>query len=233
MSRSGSDAAPHLAPDLSHVETWLFDLDNTLYPVECELLALVDARMTAFVVRRTGLPPGEALALQRRYHDEHGTTLAGLMAHHGVDPAGFLDEVHDIALDRLRRDPALDRALARLPGRRLVFTNGSVRHAERVLDALGIARRFDDVFAIETAGYIPKPRPESLARLVAAHAVRPRATAFFEDMERNLEPAAALGMTTVLVGPKAATSGAAFVDFRAPALAPFLATVRVGEALAA
>lgn len=221
------------SPDLRRVDTWIFDLDNTLYPSACELLALCDERMTEFVVRATGLSREESRVLQHRYHDEHGTTLAGLMAHHGVDPHAFLDEVHDIPLDRLTEDPALDAALARLPGRRLVFTNGSERHAAKVLDALGVAARFDEVFALDTVeGFIPKPRPEAFGNLMARHAVRPASAAFFEDMERNLAPAADLGMVTVLVGPHAPASTAAFVDHRTEALPPFLASARVMESAA-
>ena len=219
-----------MTADLSHVDTWIFDLDNTLYPAECELLALVNDRMTAFVSRETGLPWADARALQHRYHSEHGATLAGLMADHGVDPTAFLDEVHDISLDRLTPDPALDQALARLPGRRLVFTNGSARHAERVLEGLGIAHRFDEVFHIEAADYIPKPRQESFDAMMRAHAVQPRASAFFEDLARNLEPAARLGMTTVLVGPAAATTEADYVHWRAPQLVPFLNSALIGRA---
>ena len=222
--------ASRSAADLSHVDTWIFDLDNTLYPPERELLSLVNDRMTAFVVRQTGLPWPEARTLQHRYHSEHGATLAGLMADHGVDPTAFLDEVHDIKLDTLEPDLELDVALARLPGRRLVFTNGSARHAERVLEALGVAARFDEVFHIEAADYIPKPRPECFAALVRTHAVAPRRAAFFEDLERNLKPAAELGMTTVLVGPDAETSEASFVHHRAAALAPFLNAARLKEA---
>lgn len=210
------------AADLRHVDTWLFDLDNTLYPEECELMSLVAERMTAFVARATGLERDEAFALQKRYLHEHGTTLAGLMAHHGVDPADFLDEVHDVSLDAVRPDPELDAALARLPGRRLVFTNGDARHAERVLAKLGVADRFEDVFHIASADYIPKPAAATFDRMMRVHAVTPRSSVFFEDTERNLEPAAALGMTTVLVGPRALLSQAEFVHHRTANLTPFL-----------
>jgi putative hydrolase of the HAD superfamily len=218
-----------VAPDLSHVRTWIFDLDNTLYPPECDLFALIDDRMQAFVQRKTGLGPVEARALQKKYYHEHGTTLAGLMANHGIHHREFLDEVHEISLDKLEPDPELDRALARLPGRRLVFTNGSERHARRVLDKLGITERFEEVFDIEACALIPKPEPEAFRRLMAAHAVVPATSAFFEDLERNLEPAAALGMTTVLVGPRAHASTARFVDHRTKGLAPFLMAARLGE----
>jgi putative hydrolase of the HAD superfamily len=222
-------SAPHVA-DLRHIDTWIFDLDNTLYPAECELLALCDERMTDFTVDATGLPRDEARDLQRRYLYEHGTTLAGLMANHGVDPHEFLDHAHDIPLDRLTPDPMLDAGLARLPGRLLIFTNGSEKHAARVLDALGLARRFEGVFAVDTAaGFIPKPQTQAFTNLMQAHGVRPETSAFFEDTERNLEPAAALGMTTVLVGTPAPQSAAAFVHHRAAALPPFLHSARVME----
>ena len=215
--------------DLTHIDTWIFDLDNTLYPPECDLFALIDERMQRFVGRKTGLPADEALALQKRYYHEHGTTLAGLMAHHGVDPREFLDEVHEISLDRLSPDDELERGLARLPGRRLVFTNGSARHAERVLEALGVAALFEEIFDIEAGDLVPKPEPAAFEAIVRRHAVTPKTAAFFEDLERNLAPAAAIGMTTVLVGPHAAGSAASFVDFRAPRLPPFLLEAEVGE----
>jgi putative hydrolase of the HAD superfamily len=217
------------APDLRHVEVWLFDLDNTLYPPETEFMGLIEKRMTAFVARETGLPADQALALQKRYLHEHGTTLAGLMAHHGVDPEAFLDEVHDVSMDALVPDPALKAGLARLPGRRLVFTNGDERHADRVLDKLELTGLFEAVFHIAAADYVPKPHPDTFQRLTRAHDVDPRKAAFFEDSEKNLEPAAAIGMTTILVGPHALSSTAPFVNYRTRQLAPFLAAARVRE----
>jgi putative hydrolase of the HAD superfamily len=228
MSAPGPN--PDQSPDLTHVETWIFDLDNTLYPPECEFMALIDQRMTAFVMRETGLAHAEARTLQLRYLDEHGTTLAGLVAHHGVDPHAFLDEVHDVSLDRLTPDDELARGLARLPGRRLVFTNGSAAHAERVLERLGVRALFEAVFHLEAADFTPKPRPGAYHALIDAHAVDPRRSAFFEDSERNLQPAAELGMTTILVGPHAEGSTAPFVHHRTPTLAPFLRKVRTKEA---
>jgi putative hydrolase of the HAD superfamily len=216
--------------DLRHVDTWIFDLDNTLYPAECELLALCDERMTEFTMRQTGLERVAARELQRRYLHEHGTTLAGLMAFHGVDPHEFLDHAHDIPLDRLTPDPRLQDALSRLPGRRLVFTNGSEKHAGRVLDALGLAGLFDEVFAVDTIGdFIPKPQLQAFSNLMGAHAVVAETSAFFEDTARNLEPAAQLGMTTVLVGTQADTSHAPFVHHRAPLLPDFLLNASVLE----
>jgi len=220
---------PDSTPDLRHVGVWIFDLDNTLYPAGSEFITLMEGRMTDFVARETGLPRDEARALQKRYLHEHGTTLAGLMANHGVEPEAFLTEVHDVAIDSLKPDEALKAALARLPGRRLVFTNANARHAERVLAHLGLAELFEDVFHIAAAGYIPKPQPETFALMIARHGVEPAQAAFFEDSERNLEPAAAMGMTTVLIGPKAEESRMAYVDHRARELAPFLLDARVRE----
>ncbi len=217
------------APDLSHVDVWIFDLDNTLYPAGAEFTTLMENRMTDFMERETGLPRAEARALQKRYLHEHGTTLAGLMAHHGIDPEPFLTEVHDVAMDSLVRDEALRAAIERLPGRRLVFTNGDWRHADRVLEHLGLDHLFEAVFHIASADYIPKPRPEAFARMLDRHKVEPFVSAFFEDSERNLKPAADLGMTTVLVGPHAALSDADFVHHRTETLAPFLAGARLKE----
>jgi putative hydrolase of the HAD superfamily len=216
--------------DLSHVEVWLFDLDNTLYPLETEFMGLIERRMTDFVARQTGLPRDEAYALQKRYLLEHGTTLAGLTANHGVDPKVFLDDVHDVPLDSIPPDPALAAALARLPGRKLVFTNADEPHAVRVLERLGLTDQFEAVFHIASADYVPKPHPDTFARMTRAHAVDPRVAAFFEDSEKNLAPAAAIGMTTVLVGPHAEASTAAFVHHRTHKLAPFLQSARTKEA---
>ena len=216
-----------LAADLRHVDTWIFDLDNTLYPMAGEVGAQMDARISAYVQRETGLEPEAAYALQKRYLREHGTTLAGLMAHHGVDPYAFLDEVHDISLDSICLDAELHVALERLPGRRLVFTNASSGHAERVLARLGLAGLFEHVFHLEAANLTPKPQARAYESLIAVHGVTPRTACFFEDTERNLEPAHGYGMATVLVGAHAQMSDAPFVDFRAAELTPFLQTAQV------
>lgn len=214
-------------PDLRHVRTWLFDLDNTLYPRESGLGALMEPVITEFVMETTGLVRPEAYTLQKRYLADHGLTLRGLMVHHGADPDAYHARFHDIPLEVLAHDEPLRRALARLPGRRLIFTNADAVHAERVIERLGLGGLFDDVFHIGSAGFEPKPSARAFERLMAVHAVEPASAVFFEDAERNLEPAAALGMTTVLVGSHAAASTAPFVDFRAERLAPFLAAARV------
>jgi len=219
--------SPDLSPDLSHVTTWLFDLDNTLYPAESGFMSEIERRMTDFVVRATGLPRDQAFRLQKDYLAEHGLTLRGLMLNHGVDPAEFHAIFHDMSLDALAHDPELVGAIEALPGRRLIFTNADDRHAERVLEHLGLKDLFHDVFHIGSFGYVPKPDPAAFAAMSAEHAIVPQATAFFEDSERNLKPAAELGMTTVLIGPHAPASRAPFVHFRAERLAPFLRAARL------
>ena len=218
-----------MTADLSLVDTWLFDLDNTLYPSGTGFMAGVVDRMTDFVQKVTGLPRDEAFRLQKTYLAEHGLTLKGMMLNHGVDPRDFHAIFNDLSMESLAHDPAMLAALQRLPGRRLIFTNADEGHATRVMKHLGLSPLFEGVFHIGSAGYEPKPSAEAFARLGAAHAIDPARTAFFEDSERNLEPAAALGMTTVLVGPHAAASTAPFVHHRTDKLAAFLQDARLGE----
>ncbi len=214
--------------DLTDIDTWLFDLDNTLYPIESEVMTLVAGRMTDFMEKVTGLPRDQARAIQKTYYEEHGTTLAGLMANnHGVDPEDFLTSVHDISLDALTPNPDLKEGLRRLPGRRLVFTNGSAAHAVRVLERMEMDHLFEDIFHIAAADYIPKPAKATFEKMMALHGVGAVGTAFFEDSEMNLAPAAELGMTTVLVGPHAAASTATFIHHRTNDLAVFLNGARV------
>jgi putative hydrolase of the HAD superfamily len=194
-------AAPAGAPlsPLRDAEAWIFDLDNTLYPATVDLFAQIDIRMRAYIAEFLNLDLDEAFALQKRYFAEYGTSMRGLMDRHGMDPAPFLAHVHDIDVGVLDPSPALDQALAALPGRKLVFTNASTAHAERVLRRLGIDHHFPHVFDIIAADYRPKPEPEIYRQLLDLHTIEPRASVMVEDMARNLVPAAALGMTTVWV----------------------------------
>jgi putative hydrolase of the HAD superfamily len=216
--------------DLTHIDTWLFDLDNTLYPEESGFMRQAEGRMTAYVEKVTGLPHAEAYALQKRYLAEHGLTLGGLMQNHGVDPDEYHTLFHDLPLEALAQTPELVAAIARLPGRRLIFTNADAIHAARVLDHLGLAHLFHDVFHIESFGFVPKPNRLAFERMIESHQIEPSTTAFFEDSEANLAPAAALGMTTVLVGLRAAGSKADFVQYRTEKLAPFLDEARLKKA---
>ena len=193
---SGTRPARPLPAD---TEVWLFELDNTLYPAASNLFPLIERRMSAFIADRFGLSPDEARRRQKRFFREHGTTLRGLMVEHAVNPEDFLDFVHAIDLSALTASAALDRALGRLPGRKLVFTNASRRHAEAVLARLEVAQHFEAIYDIADAGFLPKPDQRAYQGLLDRHAVDPRRACMVEDMARNLGPAAALGMTTVWV----------------------------------
>ena len=213
-----------LGADLRHVRSWIFDLDDTLYPPERQILKRVSERIGHFMVRTTGLPPDEAKALQKRYLMDHGAALGGLMKDYTIDPEEFLADVHDVPLHDLEPDEGLRVGLERLTGPRYVFTNGSTRHGERVLEQLGISDLFDGLFAVEHARLVPKPHPDTFALMLDRFALDPATAAFFEDTVRNLDHAKVLGMTTILVGPHALDAEAPFIDHRAAALGPFLAT---------
>lgn len=224
-----SRSAPLSGRALAAAETWIFDLDNTLYSADCNLFAQIDRRMGEFIARQFSVDYDEAKRRQKSFFQTHGTTLRGLMVEHGLDPAAFLDYVHDIDLAVVAAQPQLGAALDRLPGRKVIFTNGTVAHAERVLNRLGIADRFETVFDIVASDYLPKPREEPYRKLLGRHAIRPTGAVMVEDMARNLVPAAALGMTTVWVPTTAEWSkpaqpdDAAHIHHTAPDLTAFLA----------
>lgn len=183
----------------SDTRVWIFDLDNTLYPAECDLFAQVDQRMGEFIAQYLGLPFTEARRLQKDYYRKFGTTLSGLMQVHGLKPEKFLDYVHDIDVSMVPVMPELGAAIEALPGEKYIFTNGSRKHAENVAGQLGVLDRFDGVFDIGAAGYVPKPEPEAYDKFLKAHEVSAREAAMFEDMPHNLKAPHALGMVTVLV----------------------------------
>lgn len=216
-------------PAWHHVDAWIFDLDNTLYPAKTDLFGLIDVKMGAFIQALLGCDPIEARATQKRFFLEHGTTLSGLMSHYGTDPYQFLDFVHDISLDRLEVDADLNRRIAALPGRRLIFTNGDAPYARRVLDRLGLADAFELIHDIHACQYIPKPDLSGYTVLCDTHGLNPLRSAFFEDMARNLKPAKAIGMTTIWVnnGSEAGHVGADpdFIDHETDHLSPFLAHI--------
>lgn len=201
-------------PDFRAIDTWIFDLDNTLYQADCNLFAQIDARMTKYIMRLLNLPAGEAKTLQHVYYSRYGTTLSGLMANHGADPDDFLAYVHDIDLSPLVPDLSLNAAVGRLPGRRFVFTNSSSEHSLRVLERIGLAGLIDDIWDIRKSGFTPKPNPAAYERLVLGAAINPKSAAFFEDLARNLVPAHVIGMTTVWInnGSLWAPQGSCFTD---------------------
>lgn len=183
----------------AHIEHWVFDLDNTLYSPRYGLFRQVDERMGMFISRLLDVDRAEARRIQKRYFVEYGTTLNGLMARHGMDPGAYLDFVHDIDHSVIPPDPALDAALSRLAGRKMVFTNGTVKHAEAVMNQLGITRHFDDIHDIADSAYEPKPRHGAYERFLTRARLAPERAVMFEDIARNLEAAHSLGMVTVLV----------------------------------
>ncbi len=218
--------------DLSHVTAWVFDMDDTLYPREQGLMTLVQARINAYVVEAVGMDPDSARVLQRQFLDEHGTTLAGLMANYTIEPEHFLQDVHDVPMDSLEPNPALREQLLRLPGRRFVFTNGARDYAGRVLERLGVTDCFDGVFAIEDADLTPKPEPATFRHMIQRFGFEPRSAVFFEDTPRNLEPAKALGMATVLIGDGHGKPLGDHIDHIAPDLLDFLTGLTFKDAAA-
>ena len=184
---------------LLEAEAWVFDLDNTLYPASSNLFAQIDEKMTRFIADFLDLDRDEANRLRKNYFREHGTTMRGLMNHHAMEPGPFLEYVHDIDLGNVSPDPLLDRALSRLPGRKIIYTNGPADHANRIMDRLSIGHHFEAVFDIIGAGYVPKPDPKAYGDLVERFGLEPRKSVMVEDLARNLAPAAALGMITVWV----------------------------------
>ncbi len=196
---AASPKPPADAPDLSHVEHWVFDLDNTLYPAECNLFAQVDVRIGEYIRRTLDIPHDEARRMQKGFFRAYGTTMRGLMTEYGIDPDDFLDYVHDIDHGPMPHSPGLERALDALPGVKYVFTNGSVAHAEKVMERLGVAHHFDAIFDIAAADYQPKPADHFYDRFLEVHAVEPARAVLVEDLAVNLKPAHERGMTTVHV----------------------------------
>jgi putative hydrolase of the HAD superfamily len=184
----------------AHVRHWIFDLDNTLYPPGAALFDQIEVKMIAYVMRELGVDRDTANHLRASYWAQHGTTLAGLMQHHNVDPTPYLAEVHDISFDALTPDPALADRIAALPGRRIVFTNGDVAYAQNVLDARGLGQTFDAVYGVEETDFIPKPEAAAFHRVFARDGTEPATAAMFEDDPRNLAVPHDLGMQCVLVG---------------------------------
>lgn len=199
------DTASHTAPrstaNLARAQTWVFDLDNTLYSGVHGLFEQIDARMRGYLAKFLDVDEDEAHRVQKGYFRQYGTTLRGMMINHQMDPKPYLDHVHDIDISAIPPAPDLNAALGRLDGRKVIFTNADMAHAERTLDRLGITDHFDAVFDIVEADYVPKPEPEVYDILIKRFGITPQKAVMVEDIARNLEPAAKLGMTTVWVHP--------------------------------
>lgn len=191
-----------VAADFDHVRAWVFDLDNTLYPPSMRLFDQIETRMTAYVMETLGVSRAEADHLRLHYWRAHGTTLAGLMREHDVDPDPYLDAVHDVSMDHMTPDPELAARIRALPGRRVVYTNGSAPYARRVLAARGLAGLFEAIYGVEHARYRPKPEAAAFAEVFAQAEIDPGNGAMFEDDPRNLAAPHAMGMRTVHVADK-------------------------------
>jgi putative hydrolase of the HAD superfamily len=186
----------------AHVDTWVFDLDNTLYPHHLNLWQQVDDRIRGYVSEFLKVSKDEAFRVQKDYYKRYGTTMRGLMAEHGLNPDDYLEYVHRIDHSPLEPNPALGAALEQLPGRKLILTNGTRKHADAVMKRLEVHGHFEAVFDIIAAELEPKPSPKTYERFLELHDVDPGHAAMFEDLARNLEAPHALGMTTVLVVPE-------------------------------
>ena len=201
---TSTDPTPQQAAEFDQIRHWVFDLDNTLYPPETRLFDQIEVKMTAWVMQALGVEKAEADRLRRHYWANYGTTLAGLMREHDLDPVPYLEAVHDISFDALRPDPALAAAIRALPGRRIVHTNGSAPYAERVLAARGLGGLFDAIYGVEHAGYLPKPERAAFDQIFSRDGLIPHGAAMFEDYMRNLAPPHAMGLRTIHVAPVAA-----------------------------
>lgn len=188
-----------MVPAFAHIDTWIFDLDLTLYPPEANIMAQIRDRIALFVEDYFAVGSEEAHQIRYKYWKQYGTTLGGLMAEHDVDPHGYLDFVHDVDMGLLTPAPELRKHIEALPGRKLIFTNADAPYAERVLAARGLGELFEDVFDIHRMAHLPKPAPASYDGLCRELAIAPRSSLFVEDSAHNLVPAKALGMTTIWV----------------------------------
>jgi putative hydrolase of the HAD superfamily len=186
----------------SHIQSWVFDLDNTLYPHHVNLWQQVDGRIRDYIARFLDVTHEQAFRLQKDYYKRYGTSMRGMMTEHGMNPDDYLEFVHAIDHSPLEPNPALGAALEKLPGRKLVLTNGTRKHAAAVMQRLAIHTHFEDVFDIHAAELEPKPSPQTYDRFLARHGVEASKAAMFEDLARNLSVPHALGMTTVLVVPE-------------------------------
>jgi putative hydrolase of the HAD superfamily len=218
-----------MAHALFDMRTWIFDLDNTLYPAACDLFAQIDVKMGAYISKLLSVDLIEARKVQKDYFMQYGTTLAGLMRHHEVDPHDYLDYVHDIDVSVVMPDARMARALKVLPGRKIVYTNGSAGHAARVMERLGITHLFEGTFDVLASDFIPKPDPGAFTALIEAYAIDPEEAVMVEDLAKNLIPAHDLGITTVWVPTASEWSrdGAdrSFIDYVADDLSAWLADV--------
>lgn len=205
----------------AHIKTWVFDLDNTLYPPSARLFDQIEVKMTQYVMDALGVDQPRADHLRKHYWQQYGTTLAGLMREHDVDPAPYLTHVHEIDMSQLEQDAPLAAQISALPGRKIVYTNGSAPYAERVLQARGLSGLFDAVYGVEHAGFLPKPERAAFEAIFKLESVDTTVAAMFEDDQRNLSAPHKMGMRTVHVTPE--KLDADHIHFHTDNLVEFLA----------
>ncbi|MGR3502792.1 pyrimidine 5'-nucleotidase [Pseudaestuariivita sp.] len=213
-----------LKPPFDRVTTWVFDLDNTLYPPRMRLFDQIERRMTDFIMRELGIAEAAASELRQMYWDKHGTTLAGLMAEHGTDAMTFLHDVHDIDFSVLEPDPLLTAQITALPGRKIVYTNGDAKYADRVLAARGLEGVMNAVYGVEHAGFIPKPARAAFDTVFGLDGFDPSAAVMFEDEARNLKAPHEMGLVTVHIAP--APVEASYIDLHAADLSECLTSLK-------
>ena len=213
---------------------WIFDLDNTLYSVETRVFEQVDKRMSKYISEKLNVSILEAKEIQKSYFYKYNTTLNGMMKNHKIEANEFLEFVHDIDIDFLKKDMPLGEELRKLEGKKIIFTNGSKKHALNVTQRIGIDQYFDDIFDIVDCNFIPKPKMEPYKKLVEKHKIDPNLCVLIEDIARNLKPAYEMGMKTVWIENKepwaAKFSDSDFINYRTKNLTEFLKKINLLKA---
>jgi len=218
----------------SSINCWIFDLDNTLYSGDTKVFDQVDKKMSKYISDKLNVSIQEAKKIQKNYFYEYNTTLNGMIKNHKIDPDEFLEFVHDINIDFLQKDPGLAKEIEKLEGKKIIFTNGSRKHAINITKRIGIDQYFDDIFDIVNANFIPKPAMEPYKKLVEKHKIDPKLCVLVEDIARNLKPAYEMGMKTVWIEnnePWASKfSDSNFVNYRTNNLSDFLQKINLSRA---
>jgi putative hydrolase of the HAD superfamily len=219
---------------LKSIKFWLFDLDNTLYSGKTKVFEQVDKKMSQFISEKLNVSKEEAKKIQKNYFHEYNTTLNGMIKNHKINADEFLDFVHDIDVDFLKKDTQLGQELKKLSGKKIIFTNGSKKHALNITRRIGVDQYFDDIFDIVDSEFIPKPAIEPYKKLVKKHNIDPNLCVFIEDIARNLKPAYEMGMKTIWIEndePWAKKfSDDKFVNYKTKNLSEFLKKINLTKA---
>ena len=219
---------------LKSIKCWIFDLDNTLYSGKTRVFEQVDKKMSEYISKKLNVSTAEAKEIQKNYFHEYNTTLNGMIKNHQIDADEFLEFVHNIDIDFLKKDLILGEELKKLDGKKIIFTNASRKHALNVTKRIGIDHYFDDIFDIIDSEFVPKPAIQSYKKLVEKHKIDPKLCGFVEDIARNLKPAYEMGMKTVWIEndePWAKKfSDGDFIDFKTNNISEFLKQINLLKA---